>query len=79
MTRCSAIAPAAAHSNLLSCSGSRIEVTVPRRLKPRQSISLHCRRCLPGHHTTTRQNIPVTTITRTIADLAAIVPLRLLE
>lgn len=70
---------AAAHLELLSYSGSRIDLTVPRKVKPREGITLHCCRALPEHHRTIKDAIPCTTVARTIADLAAAVPERLVE
>jgi hypothetical protein len=70
---------AASHWGLLSYGGSRLIVTVPRRVRPRSGLTLHCRLALPGHHTTIKDAIPVTTIARTIADLAATEPERLVE
>lgn len=70
---------AAAHWGLLTYGGARIDVTVPRRLDRRPGLSLHCRRSLPDHHMTIKDSIPVTTVARTIADLAAAVPERLVE
>lgn len=70
---------AAMHWGLLSYSGNRIDVTAPRRLRARDGMTLHCRSRLPDHHTTIRNAIPCTTVARTIADLAAVVPPRLTE
>jgi very-short-patch-repair endonuclease len=52
-------------------SRQRIEVTVPRALKPRPGIEIH-RRDVPPDEQTTHQDIPVTTVPRTLVDLAAV-------
>jgi hypothetical protein len=48
-------------------------------VKPRPGIRVHCLRSLPELHVTTRNEIPCTTVARTLLDLAAIVPPRRLE
>jgi hypothetical protein len=55
------------------------EVAVARRLKRRPGIRLHCLRSLPKGHVTTRNAIPCTTVSRTLVDLAAVLPPRRLE
>ena len=52
--------------------GSRVEVTVPRRRKPREGIHIHWAN-LPKDEITTHLGIPVTTVPRTLLDLSAVV------
>jgi hypothetical protein len=54
-------------------SAGRIEVTAPRRRRLGPAVALH-RRALPADETTSLDAIPVTTVSRTIADLAEVVP-----
>jgi REase_MTES_1575/Transcriptional regulator, AbiEi antitoxin len=51
--------------------GSRTEVTVPRGRKARPGITLHYSN-LPADETTTHHGIPVTTISRTLLDISAV-------
>jgi hypothetical protein len=51
------------------------EVTVPRDRRPRDGIVIH-RAPLPPEHVTTRDGIPVTTLLRTMLDLATVLPTR---
>ena len=52
--------------------GGRVEVTVPRRRKPREGIQVHWAD-LPKDEITVHHGIPVTTIARTLLDLSAVV------
>ncbi|MDQ4040728.1 MAG: DUF559 domain-containing protein [Actinomycetota bacterium] len=52
-------------------SRERIEVTVPRALKARPGIEIHRNEVRPDEHTT-RNGIPVTTVPRTLVDLAKV-------
>jgi Protein of unknown function (DUF559) len=56
----------------------RIEITTPRSARPRGQIHRHCAE-LPLDETTIRRRIHVTTASRTLLDLAAVVPLDGLE
>jgi putative AbiEi antitoxin of type IV toxin-antitoxin system/uncharacterized protein DUF559 len=51
--------------------GTRVDVSVPRRLKPRPGIRLHLVSAPPLQDTTCRGPIPLTTPARTLLDLAA--------
>jgi hypothetical protein len=65
--------------NLLTITGSRIDVTAPRSLDGRPGISLHrARRVHPADRAEV-DGIPVTSVARTLLDLAAVVPSRRLE
>jgi len=55
-----------------------IEVTCSRALRARSGIRVHKAR-LPADEITTHQGIPVTTVPRTLFDLAAVLPQRQLE
>jgi predicted transcriptional regulator of viral defense system len=57
---------------------SLIEVTTPRGQHPRRGIQFH-RSPLPSDEVTTKDGIPVTTVPRTLFDLAAILTPRQLE
>lgn len=54
-------------------SRTRIDVTVPRRNRPRKGIDLHYA-VLPPDELTILHGIPVTTLSRTILDFAAVSP-----
>jgi very-short-patch-repair endonuclease len=54
-------------------ASARVEITAPRRLRPRQNLHPHCA-VLPQDEITTRDGIPVTTAARTLLDLAAVIP-----
>jgi very-short-patch-repair endonuclease len=72
---------AAAHWELLASGRAVIDVTVPAagtRAK-RPGIHLHCCRRLDPADLTTEGGIPITTVPRTLVDLNAVVPDRLLE
>jgi very-short-patch-repair endonuclease len=59
-------------------SGSGIEVTAPQRRRSRGAIEFH-RRQLPPDETTRHDNIPVTTVPRTLLDLATLLDRRQVE
>jgi len=63
--------PAAALWDLRPASDGRIEVTVSRSLRPRRGLKVH-RTVLAMDERTVRDGIPVTTATRTLLDLAAV-------
>jgi very-short-patch-repair endonuclease len=68
---------AGAHWGLCGHSG-RIDVTAPRKRRPRFGIRFH-RSFLPSDETTVKNGIPVTTVPRTLFDLAAVLDRRQLE
>jgi hypothetical protein len=70
---------AAALWDLLPAGAGDPEVAVARMLKRREGIRLHCIRSLPKSHVNARNGIPCTTVARTLADLAAVLPPRRLE
>jgi hypothetical protein len=55
-----------------------VEVTVPRWRRPRSRIEPH-QAALPDDEWTIRDSIPVTTVSRTLLDLAAVLPKHQLE
>jgi predicted transcriptional regulator of viral defense system len=57
---------------------SQIEVTTPRRQHPRRGIQFH-RSSLPTDEVTVKDGIPVTTVPRTLLDLATVLRPRQLE
>jgi hypothetical protein len=59
-------------------SRSQIEVTTPRRQHPRRGIQFH-RASLPSDEVTVHDGIPVTTVPRTLFDLATVLRPRQLE
>jgi very-short-patch-repair endonuclease len=63
---------AAAHWGLLSTDQTRIDVTAPRGRHGAPGIRLHRTRSLDAQDTTTHQGIPITTVHRTLLDVAAI-------
>jgi very-short-patch-repair endonuclease len=65
---------AAAALHGLRAAGSRIDVTVPRRVRPRRGISVHESRSLDARDQTRLREIPVTSIPRTLLDLAEVLP-----
>ncbi len=69
---------AATHWGLLSLTGQPINVTSPRGIRPRSGLVVHRSR-LPRDETATLDGIPVTTVPRTLLDLAATTPRRALE
>ncbi len=74
-------ASAASLWGLLGTSGSgRIDVTVPRDVgRRRPNVRLHRQAALVASETTTLAGIPVTTTARTLLDLAATHPRRVVE
>jgi very-short-patch-repair endonuclease len=64
---------AAAHSGLLASDQQRVEVTAPRGRHGAPGIRLHRARSLDARDTTTHEAIPITTVARTLLDLAATV------
>ena len=62
---------AAAHWELLATSQERIDVTAPRSRQGVPGIRLHTSRCLDAQDTTRHEGIPITTVPRTLLDLAA--------
>ena len=62
---------AAAHWGLLDTAQSRIDVTAPRSRDGVPGIRLHTSRSLDARDVTTHEAIPITTIARTLLDLAA--------
>jgi hypothetical protein len=65
---------AAAHWGIRPSSARDTEVTTPRRRRSRPGLRFY-RSALPGDEVTTRDGIPVTTVPRTLFDLAAVVDL----
>jgi len=65
---------AAAHWGLLATEQTVIDVTAPRSRDGVPGIRLHRSRSLDARDTTTHEAIPITTIARTLLDLAATVP-----
>jgi hypothetical protein len=66
---------AAAHWNLRATSGPTIEIVVPRSSRPRhRNVRVHCHPQLLPDELTTRDGIRVTTVARTLLDLAAVLP-----
>ena len=55
---------------------TRIEITVPRGKTGPASVQVHQSRRLCGRDVTVRDGIPVTTVERTLLDLAAVLPIR---
>jgi Protein of unknown function (DUF559) len=70
---------AAAHWGLLATQQSAIDVTAPRSRDGVPGIRLHRSRSLDARATTTHEGIPITTIARTLLDLAATVRSHRLE
>ena len=64
---------AAAHWGLLATDQTRVDVTAPRSRDGVPGIRLHRPRSLDARDTTTHEGIPITTIARTLLDLAATV------
>jgi hypothetical protein len=62
---------AAAHWELLATSQERIDVTAPRSRQGVPGIRLHTSRSLDAQDTTKHEGIPITTVHRTLLDLAA--------
>jgi predicted transcriptional regulator of viral defense system len=64
---------AAAHWGLLQSEATRTDITTPRRRAGNATIRLHRSHSLIARDTTTHQGIPITSIPRTLLDLAATV------
>ena len=64
---------AAAHWELLPTDQARIDVTAPRSRDGGPGIRLHTSRSLDDNDTATHEGIPITSIARTLLDLAATV------
>jgi hypothetical protein len=62
---------AAAHWELLATSQQRIDVSAPRTRQGVPGIRLHTSRSLDAQDTTRHEGIPITTVHRTLLDLAA--------
>lgn len=65
---------AAALHGLRPCNRSRIEVTTRRRMKRRAGVEVHHSTVLDAQDITTVDGIPVTSVARTLVDLADVVP-----
>jgi predicted transcriptional regulator of viral defense system len=65
---------AAVHWNLLQYDAPRPEVTAPASRRGVPGIRLHRSRSLDAQDTTNHQGIPITTVHRTLLDIAAQVP-----
>jgi very-short-patch-repair endonuclease len=59
-------------------SWSRIDVTVARRRRPRAGVAFHCG-ALPADEVTVHNGIPITTVPRTLFDMAASLDVSRLE
>jgi Transcriptional regulator, AbiEi antitoxin/Protein of unknown function (DUF559) len=70
---------AAVHWGLLSYDPPRPEVTAPASRAGAPGIRLHRTRSLDARETTTHRGIPITTLARTLLDLAATAPTNHLE
>ena len=70
---------AAVHWDLLHSAQTRIDVTAPRSRAGGEGIRLHRTRCLDARDMTTHKSIGVTTVARTLLDLAATEPPRRVE
>jgi hypothetical protein len=64
----------AALQGLRAATGSRIHVTTPRRARRRQGIRIHESRSLHARDRVEVDGIPVTSIPRTLLDLAEVLP-----
>jgi very-short-patch-repair endonuclease len=62
----------------IGSSAGRVEVTVPRQLRPHRQILFH-NSLLPSDERTTHDGIPITTVPRTILDLATVLDVRGIE
>jgi hypothetical protein len=69
---------AAAEWSILQYSAGPVHVTAPRKLHRRPGLLLHCCR-LPHDERTVRDGIPITSVARTILDLAGHEPRRRVE
>ena len=63
--------PAAALLGIRNAARARVDVTVPRRIRARENIRPH-QAVVPDDEHTTHAGIPVTTVARTLLDLAAV-------
>jgi very-short-patch-repair endonuclease len=71
---------AAAWRAILGSARSKVDIIVPGRSKSGQpGIDLHMVRSLDPRDVTTHEGVPITTVARTLLDLAEVVPLRQLE
>jgi very-short-patch-repair endonuclease len=70
---------AAAHWGLLPTARAVVDVTTPRTRRRVPGIDLHRSRSLDARDTTTHQGIPITTVSRTLLDLAATIHASRLE
>jgi very-short-patch-repair endonuclease len=62
----------------IGSSAGRVEVTVPRQKRPHRHILFH-HSVLPEDERTTHNRIPITTVPRTILDLATVLDIRGIE
>jgi Transcriptional regulator, AbiEi antitoxin/Protein of unknown function (DUF559) len=69
---------AAHHWGIRPSAATVTEVTTPRKLRSRPGLRFHCS-LLPTEEVTTHDRIPLTTITRTLFDIAAIVSIHQLR
>ena len=69
--------PGGAHWQLVSDRGP-CEVTIPQARRSRPGIRVH-QACLPSDEVTVHEGIPITTVPRTLFDLATALPERQLE
>jgi very-short-patch-repair endonuclease len=70
---------AAAHWGLLDTAATRIDVTGSRARRGGAGIRLHRSRSLDARDTTSHEGMPITTVARTLLDLAAGIQLHRLE
>jgi len=70
---------AAAHWDLLATAAAKIDVTATRSRTGAPGLRLHRSRFLDARDTTRHEGIPITTVPRTLLDLAATVPAQRLE
>jgi Protein of unknown function (DUF559) len=71
---------AAVLHGLLRYGPARVDVTIPGRSgRARPGIAVHRSTTLKAADKTRVENIPITTVTRTLCDIAGVVPRRLLE
>jgi hypothetical protein len=70
---------AASHWGLLDTAAARIDVTAPRSRAGVQGVRLHRSRFLDARDTTSHEGLPITTVARTLLDLAATVQPHRLE
>ena len=68
---------AGAHWEIRGYDGP-IELTIAKQRRPREGLILHLS-VLPFDEVTEHQGIPITTVPRTIFDLAAVIPIRQVE